>query len=223
MAKHADGPERARRIRHIIWDWNGTLLDDTFLCYDIANRMRAERGMSVMHDISEYRAVFGFPVIDYYRRMGYTFETESYEDISVEFVALYAEGLRACPLQPHAADVLANIQRRGIPQVLLSATGADRLFDQAAMYGLPPYFARVIGGENNLAHGKAAQAKALIADCGLDPETVLFVGDTDHDYEVSAAAGCRCALYTCGHQSRAHLSALPVPLLDDLAEVVAYL
>ena len=212
-----------RNTKMVIWDWNGTLLDDTQLCYDIANRMRAERGMPVMHDVSEYRAVFGFPVIDYYRRMGYTFERESYEDISVEFVALYAEGLPGCPLQPGVKETLEKIARLGIPQILLSATGADRLGGQAALFGLTRYFSRIIGGENNLAHGKAGQAKSLIEACALDPMQVLFVGDTDHDYEVSAAVGCRCVLLTRGHQSRAHLSALPVPLISELPEVVAYL
>ena len=62
----------------VIWDWNGTLLDDTELCYRIANEMRIERGMTPMLGIEEYREFFTFPVIDYYKRMGYTFDTEPF-------------------------------------------------------------------------------------------------------------------------------------------------
>lgn len=210
-------------IKRVIWDWNGTLLDDTRLCYEIANRMRAERGMPVMETEDEYRAVFGFPVVDYYRRMGYTFEKESYEDVSVEFVREYAEGLCTCTLQPNAEATLREIARRGIPQILLSATGADRLLPQAEAFHIAQYFDRVIGGENNLAHGKAEQAKAFLAECGVAPAEALFIGDTDHDYEVSSAVGCRCVLLTRGHHTRAHLSRHGVPLVDDLSEVLAYI
>ncbi len=210
-------------VKLVIWDWNGTLLDDTKLCYDIANRMRTERGMPAMRSEEEYRAVFGFPVIDYYRRMGYTFERESYADVSVEFVDLYAKGLPSCSLQPHAEAALFALQRRGIPQILLSATGADRLSAQAEMFGIAAYFNRIIGGENNLAHGKAEQARSFLAACGVPAAEALFIGDTDHDYEVSADVGCRCVLLTKGHHTRAHLGRLGVPLVDDLLDVLPYI
>ena len=80
----------------MIWDWNGTLLDDTVMCYQIANEMRQERGMALMCGVEEYRTYFTFPVIDYYRRMGYTFETEPFENISRQFVAMYAERFPVC-------------------------------------------------------------------------------------------------------------------------------
>ena len=204
----------------VIWDWNGTLLDDTALCYSIANHMRQERGMPPLADIETYRGLFRFPVIEYYRDMGYTFETESYEDISVEFVSEYARRLSECALQPHALTTLSAVRASGRRQVLLSATGADRLAAQAAQFGVDGLFDDIVGAENNLAGGKAAQACALIADCGVQPDEVLFVGDTDHDYQVSRAAGCRCLLLTCGHQPAERLAALCAPLIDDLSAVL---
>ena len=69
------------KTKLLIWDWNGTLLDDTAYCFDITNAMRRERGMAPLQDLDTYRGLFSFPVIDYYRDMGYTFETESYEAI----------------------------------------------------------------------------------------------------------------------------------------------
>ena len=214
---------RKHDTRLVIWDWNGTLLDDTEFCYRIANQMRAERGMSTMASVEEYRGLFGFPVKEYYRRMGYTFETESYEEISVEFLRLYAEGVHTCPLQPEAKETLKEIKAMGIPQILLSATGADRLAGQAALYDLPQYFDDICGADNNLAHGKAQQAAERIALCGCKPGEVLFVGDTDHDREVSEAVGCRCVLLVPGHQTRAHLDTLGVPLMDALHQVLDWL
>ncbi len=210
--------------RCVIWDWNGTLLDDTRLCYELANDMRAERGIPVMENVDAYRRVFGFPVIDYYRRMGYTFEKESYEDVSVEFVAEYIRRVPGCPLQPGVMETLSAVRRMGLMQTLLSATGQDRLLEQTALYpGFAQNFDRILGMTDNLAHGKAELASRFVRETGFNPSEILFVGDTDHDFEVASAARCRCVLLTCGHQTRAALERCGAPLLSGPSEVLAHL
>ena len=203
----------------VIWDWNGTLLDDTELCYSIANEMRIERGMDPMRGVEEYRAFFTFPVIEYYKRMGYSFETEPFENISVQFVSTYAERLSTVTLQPCAEDTLAAVLDRGARQVLLSATGQEKLDEQVKHFGLGRYFERVIGGSNNLAHGKADYAVEFLRESGVSPARALFVGDTDHDYEIASSIGCGCAILIPGHQSRAHLETLGAALIESLCEV----
>ena len=203
----------------VIWDWNGTLLDDTELCYTIANEMRQERGMSLMQGIEEYRRYFTFPVVDYYRRMGYTFETEPFENISRQFVAMYAERFPDCALQACAKEALAAVLETGARQVLLSATGQEKLDEQVLQFGLNDYFDRVIGNSNNLADGKADYARAFLRESGVAPARALFVGDTDHDFEIASSIGCGCALITAGHQTKEHLSTLGAILVNSLCEV----
>lgn len=208
-----------RNFDLVIWDWNGTLLDDTDMCYQIANEMRLERGMELMQGVEEYRRYFTFPVIDYYRRMGYTFETEPFENISRQFVAMYASRFPSCALQSCAVDALSAVLNSGARQVLLSATGQEKLEEQVAHFGLNDYFERVIGSSNNLAHGKADYAMAFLRESGVSPARALFVGDTDHDFEIASAIGCGCALLTAGHQTREHLSTLGAIVVDSLCEV----
>lgn len=215
--------QKNRNFDLVIWDWNGTLLDDTEVCYNIANEMRIERGMNPMQDVEEYRAYFTFPVIEYYRRMGYTFETEPFENISRQFVSMYAERFPVCPLQPCAKDALAAVLETGARQVLLSATGQEKLDEQVKHFGLNPYFDRVIGGRNNLADGKADYAKEFLCESGVDPARALFVGDTDHDFEIASSIGCASALIIAGHQTRQHLSSLGATLIESLCEVPALL
>jgi phosphoglycolate phosphatase len=203
----------------VIWDWNGTLLDDTELCYQIANEMRVERGMEPLPHVDDYRAVFTFPVIEYYKRMGYTFEDESFEHISVQFVSRYAERFHATPLQPCAREALSAVLEKGARQVLLSATGQERLDEQVSHFGLGGYFERVIGNKNNLAHGKADYAVDFLRESGVSPARALFVGDTDHDFEIASSIGCGCALLVPGHQTRAHLETLGATLIENLCEV----
>ncbi len=212
-----------RKFDLVIWDWNGTLLDDTEMCYSIANEMRQERGMALMQGVEEYRSYFMFPVIDYYRRMGYTFETEPFENISRQFVAMYAERFPSCPLQPCAKDALAAVLETGSRQVLLSATGQEKLDEQVAHFRLNEYFERVIGGSNNLANGKADYARAFLHESGVSPARTLFVGDTDHDFEIASSIGCACALITAGHQTSEHLATLGATLVNSLCEVPSLL
>ncbi len=211
--------KQIRNYDLVIWDWNGTLLDDTKMCYLIANEMRVERGMAPLPRLEDYRAIFTFPVIDYYRRMGYTFETEPFENISRQFVAMYAERFPSCPLQTCAEEALSAVLDTGARQVLLSATGQDKLDDQVRHFELNRYFERVIGGSNNLAHGKADYAIDFLNESGVSPARALFVGDTDHDFEIASSIGCGCALLVPGHQTRAHLETLGTTLIESLCEV----
>lgn len=57
----------------ILWDWNGTLLDDVQLCVDALNRLLARYGYPQRYDRDQYRAIFGFPVQEYYARAGFDF------------------------------------------------------------------------------------------------------------------------------------------------------
>ncbi|HSR88152.1 MAG TPA: HAD hydrolase-like protein, partial [Pontiella sp.] len=69
------------------------------------------------------------------------------------------------------------------------------------------------------AAGKVENGKQYIARQATDPEHVLFVGDTVHDFEVAQAMGVNCVLVACGHNSRPRLDACGVPVFKSLAEV----
>ena len=211
------------RYSHLIWDWNGTLLDDTQLCFEIANDMRLERGMELLPSLTAYREAFRFPIRDYYRAMGYTFTHESYEAVSVEFIRLYAERVPLCPLREGAIATLETVRRAGIPQTLLSATMGERLILQAGRFNLGEYFVNMCGLGNDLAFSKADLAKAYLQTLGEEPERVLFVGDTDHDRQVAREAGCDCVLLCGGHQNPDRLLAQGVPVAEDFAALRALL
>ena len=165
----------ATRTRLLIWDWNGTLLDDTQFCYGIANRMRVERGMPPLEGVDAYRRVFRFPIIDYYRAMGYTFETESYDDVSVAFHRLYEQGVACCPLTPGARETLLAVRARGVEQILLSVTAQRRLEREAALKGVADCFSELLGQRDDLGAGKAEMARQVIAGSGLSPQQATYI------------------------------------------------
>ena len=210
----------------IIWDWNGTILDDAGVCRRIADIMLSERGIPTLPDMDAYRAVFGFPIKSYYEKMGYRFgpDDEPYELVADEFIVWYDKLYRTSVLRPGIVPFLDRLKGEGYRQVLLSATRYDQLVEQVAAFGdVGDRFEKKLGLTDHYAFSKAALAKDFIESEGIPRERALFIGDTDHDFEVSSAIGCPCVLLEGGHQSRARLEAMGVPVLKDLDALTAYL
>jgi phosphoglycolate phosphatase len=202
---------------HLLWDWNGTLLDDLDLCLGVINRMLEDRELTALSR-EAYRAVFGFPVIDYYRKVGFNFEREPWEEVSTEFITAYESGRPACPLHPETQSTLETLSLNGYTQSILSASKAEYLARAVRDYGLEPFFLGWAGLKDHHARSKVEVGKRHLQDLSIDPTTTLMIGDTLHDAEVAEALGVDCWLISRGHQSRARLEHSGVPVLDSLQE-----
>ncbi|MDZ4199563.1 MAG: HAD family hydrolase [Kiritimatiellia bacterium] len=206
------------RYRHVIWDWNGTLLNDAHLCIACMNRLLEPRGLPLLTP-ERYQAIFDFPVIDYYRRLGFDLERETFEQLGTAFIDDYERHKTTCALQPEAIEVLDTIRRAGLTQSVLSAYRQDTLDSLVHHYGLRDYFIRVIGAADHYAYGKVETGLSWIRELGLPLEQILLIGDTTHDFEVARALGIACRLVPGGNHSRTRLDACGVPVHDGLREI----
>lgn len=209
-----------RRIRHVIWDWNGTLLDDAWLCVEVMNGLLGPRGLPAL-DAARYQELFGFPVRAYYQRLGFDFAGEPFEAVGTEFIDDYQERQHECRLQEGAAQALAALARRDVACSVLSASEQSRLEEQAGRLGVLDRFVGLIGLDDHYAGSKLENGRSWMAKLGLEPDRVLLVGDTDHDCEVAREIGVPCVLVPSGHQSHARLQALGAPTVGSLAELAA--
>jgi len=207
--------------KHIIWDWNGTLLDDVSECLAVLNELLRRRELPLLTE-EQYRARFDFPVIDFYIGMGFDFEKESFDDIAHEYHAGYVRKVPECRLQPDARQVLRAFDEAGLSQSLLSAYQRERLKEAVTHFNLDVHFTKLIGMNDYYAHSKVENGMRWVNELFYEPGEILFVGDTCHDYEVAQAMGTDCILVTFGHQNRDQLSPCGVPLLDSLAEIQQY-
>lgn len=204
---------------YVIWDWNGTILDDMWLALDVANGMLRRRGLPEM-DAGRYREIFDFPVETYYRRAGFDFSAEPFSALAKEFIGAFNARIRECPLQTRAEEVVHTLQRRGISQVVLSASRETTLRDAVAHYGLHHYFDALHGLHDDLAVSKTQVGIDLIARHGVEPKRAVMVGDTVHDAEVAREMGVDCLLVAAGHHSRARLETTGMPVYDALGELL---
>lgn len=201
-------------FKHVIWDWNGTLLDDAWLCVEIINKLLHRRGMPAITP-AHYQRIFGIPLEDYCRRLG--LDESEFETISAEFVQLYERRRFDCQLQPHAVELFDALRAAGVAQSILSAYQQHFLEEIVAHFELDLFFAGVLGLDNPYGRGKIERGQEWIAGSGLDPAEVLLVGDMTHDSQVAAAMGVNCVLVTSGHQIREKLEGCSARVVDDLA------
>ena len=205
--------------KHIIWDWNGTLVDDVWLVVEVMNKMLKKRHLPSI-DSKKYREIFDFPVTKYYSKLGFDFSNESFEELTDEFISEYYARFNGCKLFDEVEEVLKKIRDRGISQSILSASKEDILIEKIKYYGIDKYFCRIIGIENHYAESKVEGGKKWIAKLNLNPQDVLLIGDTIHDYDVSKHIGCDCLLVANGHHSYERLAKLGIDVVSTLKEII---
>ncbi len=213
---------RIEDYRHVIWDWNGTLLDDLDLCLDAMNAMLARRGLPAI-DRGRYHAVFDFPVRDYYGRLGLPVDDANFHALSVEFIGAYEARRLEPALQPGAAELLAAIARRGLTQSILSAYHHESLQVVIGHHGIGAHFTGMHGLDNIYAQSKVALGRAFLATLAVPPGAVLLIGDTLHDLAVARELGTDCALVAHGHHPAARLREATERVFPDLPTLAAAL
>ncbi len=209
-----------KNYQHIIWDWNGTLLNDVNLCAGIMNKLLKTRSLPTI-TLEKYREIFTFPVKDYYIKAGYDFVNESFEEISEHFMAEYESGKEACTLYPFASEVMEKFHSFRIKQHLLSAYKQNNLEEIIKHFGIEKYFYSVRGLDHIYADGKMELGKQLMKDISANEKEnkILLIGDTVHDFEVAQDLNTDCILISNGHQNGEKLKSLNIPVYNNLEEI----
>ena len=205
---------------HVFWDFNGTIIDDFYACYESENDLFRLYGLPTLHTAEDYRRLFCFPVKEYYRGMGFDFEKTPYERLAAEWMDFYLIHAKNAGLCRGVREALDLVKEKGLEQWVLSASEKGMLEGQLQKLGVRDCFRGVLGRDDINAGSKTALGVAWME---AHPDArVLFLGDTDHDAETAAAMGADCVLYAQGHQSRERLAVCGCPMVDDIAELIEY-
>lgn len=192
--------ENQMKIKTILWDWNGTLLNDVSYAHDIVNNILKKRGIKNI-SIEKYRKLFTIPLIDYYKNIGLDFNTED-EYISTinEFNTLFMVNVDQCDLCVGAKDTLEFCLLNGIEQYILSGLNDRDLQKQVSLYNIDHFFKEIRGSNHNDASDKLENAQKLLKENSINIESTIYVGDTMADFELSKSIGCSFIFFDGGHQ-----------------------
>ncbi len=192
------------KINTIIWDWNGTIINDAPLCVDIMNTLLEKYKLPPI-GLKTYRTLFNFPVKKYYEKLGFDFNKIPFEQVGQEFIDIYNQHRHEISLQPGAKQLLEKLHASGKKQILISARKHHSLLEDVKHFGLEKYFDHVIGINDDLAHGKAQLTEKFFKEQKINPEKTLFIGDTEHDIDIAQGLGAHFFTVSNGHNSAARL------------------
>ena len=186
---------------YVLWDWNGTLLDDTQAALDTLNIMLAKRGVKPIA-LEFFREHFAFPCRPFYDMIGMHVEDDEWDALAQEYHDIYAEQPKRLNRETIAA--LERVKRSGAKQSIISALRQDLLDEVTARMGVADYMECIYGVDNLDGASKLDRALELMSriapSVGGQPDVVL-IGDALHDKEVADALKVRCVL--CGQGSHA--------------------
>jgi len=200
----------------IVWDWNGTLLDDTAAALNAFNAQLVMRGCKPT-TLDFYRAHFAFPVKPFYALCGIDLANEDWDRIAREYHEAYAKEPKA--LNREAIAALERAKQAGVRQCVLSALKQNLLDAAIDAAGIRGYFDYVYGSDNLDGASKMDRAAELIG-CLMHSDDIVMIGDSIHDKEVADALGVRCILCATGSHSANRLRAI-APTGDTLLDAVA--
>lgn len=204
----------------VIWDYNGTIIDDVGISVKIENQMLEERHLPGGYTLEQYRSLFCYPIIDYYYKIGYTFQQESYEQMAEEFSHLYDANFDQCGLCDGFREKIQESIAKGYRNVILSACEDRMLKQQCSELGIDAYFDEILGIDNIWAGSKVDMAKQWMTNSDVNPAECIYLGDTTHDLETAQAIGInRCILIAQGHQSYEILKETGAEVKHSLKEV----
>jgi phosphoglycolate phosphatase-like HAD superfamily hydrolase len=207
--------------RHVVWDWNGTLVDDHVAVVAAINDALALLRLRPI-DSDTFRTHYTRPVQRFYEQVaGREIEPGEWETLDEAYHASYAGWVERLELAPDAREALAAAEAAGLGQSLLSMWRHQDLVPLVERLGIGRFFVRVDGLHRSDGGGKAEHLVKHLAALGLEPGAVVLVGDSLDDLAAARAVGAGCVLYDGGSHHREALEATGEPVVDRLTDAVA--
>ena len=188
---------------HVIWDYNGTLIDDVAITCEVIN-IELERFALSSITLEEYRCKFGFPIRDYYLRLG--LNLSQFDEINRGFYSSYRKNFHRAKLFRHTTEILQGLKKQGCRLSVLSAAHQTFLEEGLKHFGIFSFFDEVLGVQNHSAEGKDLRGRQLVEK--YPKLSTVMVGDTDYDYQVAQKIGAQSVLVAEGHQTWERLQGL---------------
>jgi phosphoglycolate phosphatase len=173
----------------------------------------------------KYKEIFTFPVVEYYKIAGHTFEKKSFEILGKQFMIEYELRKNNCQLYPGVFEFLTELKEKNIYQHLLSAYEQQSLNNILKLYNIDSFFKNIVGLDNIYANGKSHLARDLIKIIRSNGpvRNILLIGDTIHDYEVAKEIKSDCILFSHGHQDEERLLKLGIPVVKNFEELRTFI
>ena len=205
------------KYKYILWDWNGTLLDDLETSLFAVNDMLELYGKKPI-TLEEYYSYIDTPIYKFYEHI-FDLNVVTMEMIKPLFSRFYAENSDKLKLADGADYVLNKCREGGIKQYILSSAHIDNIAKYSQNLCDLTLFERVEGASDYDAGSKIERAISLFKNENINPDECVMIGDMLHDVETAEALGIDCILYAKGHTDYNTLAKTGMPVCNSFEEI----
>lgn len=209
---------------NILWDWNGTLLNDINISVSAINKILVEFELAPI-SVEVYKNFYRFPIRDYYRDIGFDLSVQDKNQISEKFFYHYDilfKEEKNYLYEEKNWNIIKDLKFKGHKNYILSAREHSNLCKEVKQLGIEDYFLGVYGASSVLSKSKEEILMDLFKNNKLSKEETILIGDTISDYELAKRTGIKCYLFSGGHQSRRRLNKLKDAFLLDSLETIKF-
>ncbi len=206
------------KYRNIIWDYNGTIINDAQLAVDAENLVLQSYGKPPI-TLEYYLKECEMPLINFYKKI-FDLNDYDYAEIAKHFITHYDELFKTADIFPEVREMIEYLYNNGYNQGVISGFETTRLVNSLKIFNLDKYFKFMSGSDDIDAGDKSERAVKVVEKYGFKPEETLFIGDMYHDYETACKVGADCILIAKGHQGAEVLrSHHGITVLDSAEEL----
>lgn len=199
--------------KHVIFDYNGTILYDTPVCVEILNQLLDSHQLPPLTE-EYYRSQFHFPIASFYTKIGFDFNKESFDQLGKRYMSTYLSNIHRCRVYEGLRDLLGQLKTAPVKTSILTALNHKALHEQLDIFNLRSYFDAAFGLADHHALSKIQRGHELMEHVGIPAHETVIIGDTDHDLEVGTALGIDVILLADGHQTEDRLSQFKAKVIN---------
>lgn len=208
-------------VKHIVWDWNGTLLDDLGIVIESVNVSIGRLGREPI-DEDGYRSHFTRPVRAFYDSLfARSISDDEWEVLNETFHAEYYARVDRADLTVDTVEALDLVEGRSWAQSLLSMSPQAWLEDVVSRKGVASRFTMVDGLRGPTGGVKARHLAEHLEAQGLEARNTVVIGDTPDDALAAREVGAIPILYDGGSHHLPTLQGIGAPVAHTLVEAVA--
>lgn len=205
----------------VVWDWNGTIVDDVNASLLSVNDMLIERNLPTIN-LEQYHSYLDTPIYKFYEHL-FNLNEISFDVIQKEFDKGYNEHIDNNPVNGGAVEIMQMLQSNGVKQVIVSSSNQSIVSNGANRLGIAQFMTCISGSGDYTVGSKVERAVGVINRITDNYAKVVIIGDTLHDCQLADEIGADCILLSTGHQSKIDLLSTGKPVIDNLYELKKYL
>lgn len=211
--------------KHIVFDWNCTLLDDIQAMHSCTNLLLESEGLPAI-PVETFQDHYTIPFDRLYRNMGFNDEQVK-RLMSLENSAFHDhyEPLAAkAGLRAGASEILNHAQKHGVQNLILSNHLVDPIRTQLRRLEIEQHFAEVLAYADRTTQfrdmTKGERLRRFMAQHHAAAEAVMIVGDSIEEIDIAREQNLISVAITGGCVSEARLAAeKPDYLIHSLHEL----